>query len=178
MSGDSAEFGKFVKITLSAVILTQTLAIAASDSSSISNLFWGSSANPNNNTNNDYNNGGFFSNKHLLTKLAFYTIGLQWVVYIVHASGMVFGNKKTEKFYDLTGSCTFISSILLCFVAHGGMKSLSHRQRGISLIVLMWAVRLGLFLFARISNNNGIDDRFNRYMHVILGAFLYIYYIE
>jgi steroid 5-alpha reductase family enzyme len=145
-----ADFVKFAKTTLIALVITQGVACMASNK--IVFPFLDSSADSNE-----------ASNYFILNKIALFTIALQWVVYIVHGSGLIFGNKKTEKFYDLTGSLTFISSIAICFFYRGGRGMLSHRQKLLCCVVLFWAVRLGLFLFSRISNHPGqIDDRFNK----------------
>ena len=44
---------------------------------------------------------------HQLPTLAAFCVGVQWLGF-AHASGLVFGNPRTERFYDLTGSLTFI----------------------------------------------------------------------
>lgn len=64
---------------------------------------------------------------------------------------------QTEKFYDLTGSLTYISVTLIAVL-------LSPKVDGRSIlllaVVLIWAVRLGTFLFLRILRA-GKDDRFD-----------------
>ena len=64
--------------------------------------------------------------------------------------------QKTEKFYDLTGSFTYIIIVLIA-VWLGGNKS----QRSILLVVfvIVWTVRLGVFLFLRVLRS-GEDSRF------------------
>lgn len=64
---------------------------------------------------------------------------------------------QTEKFYDFTGSLTYISVVVLGFVL---ASPESARASIVSLLVLIWAVRLGTFLFIRI-NQDGHDDRFD-----------------
>lgn len=94
--------------------------------------------------------------KYVLNLLALYTILLQWVVFI-HAGGF-FGNQRTEKYYDLAGSLTYLSTLALSlYLIKGRINS---RQILLAAFVAVWASRLGLFLFSRISNNNGIDSRF------------------
>lgn len=65
---------------------------------------------------------------------------------------------RTERFFDLTGSVTFIViSVALVLLA-------PHRDaRGIVLaaMVALWAVRLGVFLFARV-RRAGSDSRFEK----------------
>jgi steroid 5-alpha reductase family enzyme len=84
---------------------------------------------------------------------------IQAVVFI-HASGLVFGNERTERFFDLTGSLTFISLTALSVHLRGGVSELSLRQKLLSICVIIWAFRLGSFLFSRIQRHGGIDNRF------------------
>ncbi|MFZ2518652.1 MAG: DUF1295 domain-containing protein [Anaerolineae bacterium] len=64
---------------------------------------------------------------------------------------------QTEKFFDLTGSITYISviSIAIAFSAGADARSLL-----LSALVVIWAIRLGSFLFGRIKKA-GKDDRFD-----------------
>jgi steroid 5-alpha reductase family enzyme len=64
---------------------------------------------------------------------------------------------QTEKFYDLTGSLTYISVITIALL----LSNVSD-GRGILLwaLVVIWAIRLGTFLFRRI-RKAGKDDRFD-----------------
>ncbi|GHA17143.1 hypothetical protein GCM10008090_28530 [Arenicella chitinivorans] len=64
---------------------------------------------------------------------------------------------QTEKFYDLVGSLTY-----LCVVAIAVLLStdLDLRAALVALMVSIWAVRLGSFLFMRI-HQDGTDDRFD-----------------
>ncbi len=64
---------------------------------------------------------------------------------------------QTEKFYDLTGSLTYISIITVA-----GLFSPSIDGRALLLwaLVVIWAFRLGTFLFGRI-RKAGKDDRFD-----------------
>ncbi|HEY3311820.1 MAG TPA: DUF1295 domain-containing protein [Anaerolineales bacterium] len=64
---------------------------------------------------------------------------------------------QTERFFDLTGSITYISVITIAFIFSKGVDG-----RSILLVVLVviWAIRLGTFLFGRI-NKAGKDDRFD-----------------
>jgi steroid 5-alpha reductase family enzyme len=75
----------------------------------------------------------------------------------------------TEKFYDLTGALTHLSlmgasvvtSPVLINVAGGTQLASSvFRPLLATLCVLVWASRLGLFLFSRISRD-GKDVRFD-----------------
>jgi len=64
---------------------------------------------------------------------------------------------QTEKFYDITGTLTYLSTILFAVI-------LSHHidTRSILLasLVMIWAIRLGTFLFRRV-HKSGKDDRFD-----------------
>ena len=65
--------------------------------------------------------------------------------------------QQTEKFYDLTGSITYISAITLAVILSTGVDS---RSLLLWALVVIWALRLGTFLFRRIQKA-GKDDRFD-----------------
>lgn len=87
--------------------------------------------------------------------IAFVTILVQWVAFI-HAGGF-FGNQMTEKYFDLTGSFTYILTLALTFFL---IPRPSIRQIIVSSLACIWALRLGIFLFTRIVQSNGVDRRF------------------
>lgn len=64
---------------------------------------------------------------------------------------------QTEKFFDLTGSLTYITVITLALVFS---KDIDGRSILLWALVLIWALRLGTFLFGRI-RQAGKDDRFD-----------------
>lgn len=66
---------------------------------------------------------------------------------------------QTEHFYDLTGSLTHLSLVGLAFTLGGG--SADPRAWLLGGLVVIWATRLGSFLFLRI-RKDGSDDRFER----------------
>ena len=76
---------------------------------------------------------------------------IQWLVFIP-AYFM-----QTEKYFDITGSITYISITLaaLFFSADADARSML-----LAVLVVIWAVRLGTFLFSRIQKA-GKDDRFD-----------------
>ena len=76
---------------------------------------------------------------------------IQWLVFIPSAIA------PTEKFFDLTGSLTFIVVMTLAVVLSGRTDA-----RTLLLLVLVgvWAARLGSFLFLRI-RRAGADSRFD-----------------
>lgn len=64
---------------------------------------------------------------------------------------------KTEKFYDLTGAITYLSVIIITSSLAG---SLDWRAVIVGAFVIVWALRLGSFLFMRI-HADGKDIRFD-----------------
>jgi steroid 5-alpha reductase family enzyme len=64
---------------------------------------------------------------------------------------------QTEKFFDLTGSLTYISVILIAVILSAATDA---RSILLAALVVVWAVRLGSFLFGRIKKA-GKDDRFD-----------------
>ena len=68
---------------------------------------------------------------------------------------------KTEKYYDMFGSATFISIIVSCMVSFlGGGGGGIARKFVLSALVLIWALRLGGFLVYRVFKT-GSDSRFD-----------------
>lgn len=64
---------------------------------------------------------------------------------------------QTEKFFDLTGSFTYISVALMAVLLSPEMDL---RSILLTVLVVIWAGRLGTFLFRRI-HKAGKDDRFD-----------------
>lgn len=64
---------------------------------------------------------------------------------------------QTEHFYDLTGSLTYISMTVLAAVL---ASPLDARSALLVVMVLVWAARLGTFLFRRV-RKSGKDSRFD-----------------
>jgi steroid 5-alpha reductase family enzyme len=63
---------------------------------------------------------------------------------------------QTERYYDLTGSITYLSVIALGV----GLSDHDPRALLLALLVAAWSIRLGSFLFARI-RRDGSDGRFD-----------------
>ncbi|SUZ69536.1 uncharacterized protein METZ01_LOCUS22390 [marine metagenome] len=63
---------------------------------------------------------------------------------------------QTEHYFDLIGSISYISIVLFTFLA---LNNLDIRSILIGLLIMVWAVRLGSFLFARVKRD-GKDNRF------------------
>ena len=78
---------------------------------------------------------------------------IQWLLFI---PAYIF---QTEKFYDLSGSLTYISVVSFCFYSNYESSRINLGNVIISLLIIMWAVRLGSFLFIRIKKA-GEDIRF------------------
>ncbi|XP_041478362.1 uncharacterized protein C594.04c-like [Lytechinus variegatus] len=88
----------------------------------------------------------------LLVKSAVWDVGIQWSLFLIAAYF------KTEKFYDLAGSGTFLL-LATQSLRWGGTYFL--RQRIQTGLVSVWATRLGLYLFSRVLSD-GFDRRFNK----------------
>jgi steroid 5-alpha reductase family enzyme len=84
----------------------------------------------------------------LMVGLAFL---IQWLVFIPAYL------RQTEKFFDLTGSLTYISVITLALILS---KALDGRSILLFVLVIIWAIRLGVFLSRRVKKA-GKDDRFD-----------------
>ena len=76
---------------------------------------------------------------------------IQVIVYLPSAAA------KTERFFDLTGSATFIIVTIGLLI---GSPSPDARSWILGAMVILWAIRLGSFLFVRI-HRSGSDDRFD-----------------
>merc|ERR1712002_599492 len=94
----------------------------------------------------------WFNASGSLTKLTLINFGIQWAGFAVAAYF------KTEKFYDLTGSATFI---LVSYLNYKWNNVDHPRQLVQSSCVWLWAFRLGIFLFVRILLS-GRDRRFDK----------------
>jgi steroid 5-alpha reductase family enzyme len=64
---------------------------------------------------------------------------------------------QTEKFFDLTGSLTYLSVSILALIFS---QAFDARSILLLAVVVIWAIRLGTFLFGRIKRA-GKDDRFD-----------------
>jgi steroid 5-alpha reductase family enzyme len=76
---------------------------------------------------------------------------IQWLVFI---PSYIF---QTEKFFDLTGGITYISVTILVLVS---AQAWTRAPLLLAALVIIWAIRLGTFLFRRI-HKAGKDDRFD-----------------
>jgi steroid 5-alpha reductase family enzyme len=76
---------------------------------------------------------------------------IQWVAFIIAYL------RKSERFYDLTGSLTYITLTTLSVLA---IPEIDDRAVLLMTLVMVWATRLGTFLFTRVYKQ-GKDDRFD-----------------
>lgn len=75
---------------------------------------------------------------------------VNWVAFVPAYLG------QTERFYDLTGTLTYLTVVVLALVLGGG----GARPVLLAALIAVWAVRLGSFLVARIAKD-GSDGRFD-----------------
>eukprot|EP00667_Euglena_gracilis_P021106 EG_transcript_23020 len=88
-----------------------------------------------------------------LTYYAVVALAMQWAVFLLHGLP-----QRSERFYDASGSATHLLVVLLALLRH----PLKHPRQIIAAVLsIIWATRLGSFLFARILRD-GKDDRFSR----------------
>ncbi len=101
--------------------------------------------------------GEFLSGNSLRTFTALVAIAfiIQWIVFVPSFI------KRTEHYYDLTGSITYISVTLIALLTATDRDT---RTIIIAVLILAWAGRLGSFLFARVKKA-GKDGRFDRIKH-------------
>ena len=76
---------------------------------------------------------------------------IQWLVFIPAYL------MQTEKFFDLTGGITYISVVIIAVLFSTNVDG---RSILLAVLVMIWAIRLGSFLFGRIKKA-GKDDRFD-----------------
>ena len=86
----------------------------------------------------------------LVKNLILLIFSIQWISFI---PAYIY---QTEKFFDLTGSITYLTTVLAAlYITHSGKIS----DYVIVSCVVIWAIRLGSFLFMRI-HKAGEDRRF------------------
>ncbi len=86
-----------------------------------------------------------------MASCAVLSFGVQWLAFVPAYL------RRTERFYDLVGSLTYLT---VTAFAIGGTQSRDARSWVLGLLVGVWAVRLGSFLFRRI-RSEGSDGRFD-----------------
>ena len=95
-------------------------------------------------------NSVLFADIPIMYIVTLYIFILQWLIFI---PSYVY---QTEHYYDLTGSMTYITAILLVTLFS---QEINLRDVLICSLILIWASRLGLFLSRRVKNA-GEDKRF------------------
>ena len=86
----------------------------------------------------------------LVKNLILLIFSIQWIIFI---PAYIF---QTEKFFDLTGSITYLTTVLAALYITDSGKIADYV---IVLCIVIWAIRLGFFLFMRI-HKAGEDRRF------------------
>ena len=82
-------------------------------------------------------------------------IGMQWLAWIPASIG------KTERFYDLAGGLTYLTVVGFSLWAGAQSEPPSLRELIISVLVVIWSLRLSFFLYFRI-HRTGKDGRFDQ----------------
>lgn len=88
-----------------------------------------------------------------LVMLAALALGVQWLAFVPSYLA------RTEHYYDLVGSATYLAVIWTAVVMSPGFEPLSVAGL-LALLVTVWALRLGSFLFRRV-RRVGQDGRFD-----------------
>ena len=85
-----------------------------------------------------------------------FSFAINWMVFL--PSFMM----RTERYFDLIGSITFISIALFAIYSKISLRPdlLDHRSSVLALLIIVWAFRLGSFLFVRVIRE-GHDKRFS-----------------
>ena len=100
--------------------------------------------------------GGQFGISYGIAPLFAWCVGialaLQWLAFVPAYL------RQTERFYDLTGSLTYLSVIAVALLL--GHPS-DPRSLVLAILIAIWAIRLGSFLFRRI-HQDGSDSRFDK----------------
>jgi len=84
---------------------------------------------------------------------AFIAVGIQWIVFIPSYIA------QTEHYFDLSGTITYLSLTGFIFFTLNKIGSVDTRTLIIGILVGVWALRLGTFLFTRVKRD-GFDRRF------------------
>jgi steroid 5-alpha reductase family enzyme len=87
-----------------------------------------------------------------LIAMAIIIFAIQWLAFI---PAFIF---QTEKFYDLIGSITYLTAVIIGILTAG---QLDLRSIIIASLIGIWALRLGGFLFVRVFQDGG-DGRFDK----------------
>lgn len=95
--------------------------------------------------------GAVYAGYPVVVLCAILAYGINWLAFV---PANIF---QTEKFYDLTGSVTYISVISVALFLSARFDTYSILMAS---MVVIWALRLGSFLFIRVMKD-GADNRFD-----------------
>ena len=91
---------------------------------------------------------------NLMLRILLIAFTIQWVAFI---PAFIF---QTEKFYDLIGSVTYLSVCVYSLFVTQSIQNASYGNLLLAGAIIVWAIRLGSFLFARV-HKTGKDGRFD-----------------
>ena len=97
-------------------------------------------------------NGAIYAGFPVFALCILLAFGTQWLAFIPAYL------RQTEKFYDLTGSVTYIGVAIIALILSQKTDS---RSLLLAAMIVVWALRLGAFLFLRILAD-GADSRFDK----------------
>jgi len=95
--------------------------------------------------------GNYIFTIPLLVFLVCVIILIQWLMFLPSYL------KSTEHYFDITGSITFITVSVLAFILSDNKNI---RSILLTLLIIVWATRLGIFLLKRVKAA-GSDGRFD-----------------
>ena len=91
---------------------------------------------------------------NLMLRILLIAFTIQWIAFI---PAFIF---QTEKFYDLIGSLTYLIVCVYSLFATQSIQNASYGNLLLAGAIIVWAIRLGSFLFARV-HKTGKDGRFD-----------------
>merc|ERR1719414_1033500 len=87
-------------------------------------------------------------------ELALVSLGVNWGVFLLHGLP-----QNSEKFFDATGTVTYVTlAIAALLISPQGVGDWNLRQSVLSVMMLVWSIRLGSYLLQRIMRD-GKDSR-------------------
>lgn len=89
----------------------------------------------------------------IIQQAVLYIFLIQWILFI---PAYLF---QTEKFYDLTGSVTYLLAVTYVSIQSYSEANTNMGNLILAAFIILWAIRLGSFLFIRI-HKSGEDKRF------------------
>ena len=95
----------------------------------------------------------YFTGSSIVINAVLLAFIIHWVAFV---PAYVF---QTEKFYDLTGSMTYLSVVWITYTMSKNQYEMSIGSLILAILISIWAIRLGSFLFLRI-HKDGEDKRF------------------